>query len=241
MDLDFIVNNQIVTRTDKNKAVNMSEGYLTLIFNFETNDWNDLEDYYIYFKAGDGDYKFQLENATGEGLVKKVTVPSIVLTGKKFIFGLYGLDDNGVIRITTNLSMVKLLDSKFTDGGVAVIERLEALETLIVKKVDKITGKGLSTNDFTDTYKALIDSFDGDFNEVINTHMDYILTETINSLTNDTFYTKPEVNALVNNRLSATSNEDIVEAEGTLEFYATFIKNGVPLPDKTITFYKVED
>ena len=237
MELDFIVNNQIVTRTDKNKAVNMSEGYLTLIFHFETNDWNDLEDYYIYFKAGDGDYKFQLENATGEGLVKKVTVPSIVLTGRKFIFGLYGLDDNGVIRITTNLSMVKLLDSKFTDGGVAVIERLEALETLIVKKVDKITGKGLSTNDFTDTYKALIDSFDGDFTELVEAHLE----DVIDDLTNDAFYTKPEVNALVNNRLSATSNEDIVEAEGTLEFYATFIKNGVPLPDKTITFYKVED
>ena len=237
MDLDFIVNNQIVTRTDKNRAVNMSEGYLNLIFHFETNDWNDLEDYYIYFKAGDGDYKFQLENATGEGLVKKVTVPSIVLTGRKFIFGLYGLDDNGVIRITTNLSMVKLLDSKFTDGGVAVIERLEALETLIVKKVDKITGKGLSTNDFTDTYKALIDSFDGDFTELVEAHLE----DVIDDLTNDTFYTKPEVNALVNNRLSATSNEDIVEAEGTLEFYATFIKNGVPLPDKTITFYKVED
>lgn len=47
-----------------------------------------------------------------------------------------------------------------TSGGVyAVIAAFqEAIETALANKVDKITGKGLSTNDYTDTAKAIVDS-----------------------------------------------------------------------------------
>lgn len=46
-----------------------------------------------------------------------------------------------------------------TSGGVfAVISALQAaIETALADKVDKITGKGLSTNDYTDTAKAIVD------------------------------------------------------------------------------------
>lgn len=46
-----------------------------------------------------------------------------------------------------------------TSGGVfAVISALQgAIETALADKVDKITGKGLSTNDYTDAAKAIVD------------------------------------------------------------------------------------
>ena len=46
-----------------------------------------------------------------------------------------------------------------TSGGVfAVISTLQgAIETALADKVDKITGKGLSTNDYTDAAKAIVD------------------------------------------------------------------------------------
>lgn len=46
-----------------------------------------------------------------------------------------------------------------TSGGVfaAMAALQEAIETALADKVDKITGKGLSTNDYTDAAKAIVD------------------------------------------------------------------------------------
>lgn len=47
-----------------------------------------------------------------------------------------------------------------TSGGVfvAIAALQEAIGTALANKVDKITGKGLSTNDYTDAAKAIVDS-----------------------------------------------------------------------------------
>lgn len=47
-----------------------------------------------------------------------------------------------------------------TSGGVfaAMAALQEAIETALADKVDKITGKGLSTNDYTDAAKTIVDS-----------------------------------------------------------------------------------
>lgn len=47
-----------------------------------------------------------------------------------------------------------------TSGGVfaAMVALQEAIQTALTNKVDKITGKGLSTNDYTDAAKAIVDS-----------------------------------------------------------------------------------
>lgn len=53
-------------------------------------------------------------------------------------------------------------DSTLQQEFNAIIQTLQddvdALELQIANKVDKVTGKGLSTNDFTNAYKALVDS-----------------------------------------------------------------------------------
>ena len=246
MDLKFNVNNQIITREGNEKVVNMSEGYLKLVFDFITSDWGEVSKYYISFKGHDGDYRFELESETPSNVTysASIIVPSFITMGKKFVFGLYGVDANGTIRITTNLAMVRLLDSKFSDGGIDVITRLDYLEEEIVKKEDKVTGKGLSSNDFTDTYKALIDGFDGDFQELINSHLDSIVADTIDSLSNATFYTKPEVDALLtakDTQCILEGDKTIIEADDTLTLKAYVKKNGVPVYNERVEFYIGED
>ena len=110
----------------------------------------------------------------------------------------------------------------------------------INKKVDKVTGKGLSSNDFTDTYKALIDSFDGDFTELINAHLESIVEETISSLTNATFYTKPEVDALVeakDNQVILDGNRTIMQTGETLTLRAYVKRYGLPVYNERVEFY----
>ena len=129
MDLTFDVSNQIVTRTDSNKSVNFSENYLKLVFTFKTQDWTGL-DKYVYFKADDGDYRFELEN-------NELIVPSVVLTGNRITFGLFGESEN-VVRITTNLVIIRLIDSHFTDGGVAILDRIDELYAIKVSYTDVV-------------------------------------------------------------------------------------------------------
>lgn len=50
-----------------------------------------------------------------------------------------------------------------------------AARSALTDKVDKITGKGLSTNDFTDEYKEKVDSI-GNYVYVENTTMVYAST-----------------------------------------------------------------
>ena len=56
-------------------------------------------------------------------------------------------------------------------GGVAyddteIVERVTDLETAVGNKVDKVTGKGLSKNDFTDNLKSKLE------NDVLTSHQD---------------------------------------------------------------------
>lgn len=52
-----------------------------------------------------------------------------------------------------------LVNDKATTDIAELEQDVEALETAMSNKVDKIDGKGLSTNDFTNEYKAKVDGF----------------------------------------------------------------------------------
>jgi hypothetical protein len=53
------------------------------------------------------------------------------------------------------------LSSLTTSVKTSIVAAINALVTLVGTKVDKVTGKGLSTNDFTDAYKSKLDGVDG--------------------------------------------------------------------------------
>ena len=235
MDLTFDINNQIIKRTDNLNVVNMSQDYLKLIFTFKTDDWTGLTDYYIFFKASDGDYRFALEiDSEAQGLVCYITVPSIVLTGKKFIFGLVGEED-GTVRITTNLILIRLLDSKFTDGGVDILERIDELYEIKIDKVDIVDD--LTTDDNTKvlsakqgkTLKTLVDTKadSGDMasalagkSDVGHKHAksditDFGHTHTKSEITDfahnhdDRYYTESETDTLLNGKVDKVNGKGL--------------------------------
>ena len=71
------------------------------------------------------------------------------------------LDENGVLFYTQKLKIILdgLLAAKADASEITRIEGIiDTLETLVNNKVDKVTGKGLSTNDLTDALKQYYDN-----------------------------------------------------------------------------------
>ena len=90
-------------------------------------------------------------------------------------------------------------------GSNALLYVTNKLKTLIGGKVDKVDGKGLSTNDLTDELKAKIlaagdSSFSGDYNDLTNKPTIPAAITKVSELTNDSgFVTETQVN----NKLTA--------------------------------------
>lgn len=97
-------------------------------------------------------------------------------------------------------------------------------------KVDKVNGKGLSTNDFTDTYKDVLDTFDGDWSEVIDDNLDTIIAGVIDAVTN-----------AVLNRVVMEATPQIIQSGDTSVFKAYVIHNGLPVYNQEVSFYEVFD
>lgn len=95
------------------------------------------------------------------------------------------------------------------------IETVYAKKTDLSNKVDKETGKGLSTNDFTDSYKELLD--------------------------NDFAYVDSNLNLCFVNLedITLTSSDNEVEVGDTITLTATLTDNNSnPIVDAPIKFYK---
>ena len=169
MDLEFTVNNQTLKRKDSNQVVTSSSEYLRLVFDFETDDWENVSKY-AFFRTGHINYPFELTE-------NKVIVPAYFLNDKYLLFGLFGVGD-GDIRITTNVLRLHLENSYYDSETVDVRNFLEVevdrLDGRIDGKVDIIEGKMLSTNDFTDYYKNFLDGFDGNIEAFLEDHKEEI-------------------------------------------------------------------
>lgn len=169
MDLEFNVNNQTLKRKDSNQVVTSSSEYLRLVFDFETDDWENVSKY-AFFRTGHVNYPFELTE-------DKVIVPAYFLNDKYLLFGLFGVGD-GDIRITTNVLRLHLENSYYDSETVDVRNFLEVevdrLDGRIDGKVDIIEGKMLSTNDFTDYYKNFLDGFDGNIEAFLEDHKEEI-------------------------------------------------------------------
>ena len=111
------------------------------------------------------------------------------------------IDDEG--RVITGAAVTK------EDLPTIVITDIEGLETALNNKVDKVSGKQLSTEDYTTAEKeklaSLVNYDDSELTELVNTKADktalnaYTTTEGMNTLLNnkadkDSVYTKEEIN-----------------------------------------------
>lgn len=170
MELFFEVNNQKMERMDVEDPVNSSQEYLKLSFDFKTDDWDDTTKF-IFFRVHHINYSYPLTD-------NSIIVPSVFVNGKHLDFGVYGVGGEDY-RITTNSLRIKFRESEFwslSDAPLSVTELIEKLfeekadlvyvDTELADKVDKVDGKELSSNDFTDEYLNLIETHQENINDL---------------------------------------------------------------------------
>lgn len=130
--LKFVVNNQIIERTDTFVPVRSSKNYLYAEFDFQTDDWNSKSKT-VLFRSGDNDPVPVLLGETNTCLV-----PAEVLTGTTFSASIIAGN-----LITANMVVVKLYESGYRTGDIP-----EPSETLYEQLMTA----------FDDTKQTVIDS-----------------------------------------------------------------------------------
>lgn len=130
--LKFVVNNQIIERTDTFVPVRSSKNYLYAEFDFQTDDWNSKSKT-VLFRSGDNDPVPVLLGETNTCLV-----PAEVLTGTSFSISIIAGN-----LITANMVVVKLYESGYKTGDIP-----EPSETLYEQLMTA----------FDDTKQTVIDS-----------------------------------------------------------------------------------
>lgn len=105
--LKFVVNNQIIERTDTFVPVRSSKNYLYAEFDFQTNDWSGKSKT-VLFRSGDNDPVPVLLGETNSCLV-----PAEVLTGTSFSVSIIAGN-----LITANMVVVKLYESGYRTGDI---------------------------------------------------------------------------------------------------------------------------
>ena len=105
--LKFVVNNQIIERTDTFVPVRSSKNYLYAEFDFQTDDWNSKSKT-VLFRSGDNDPVPVLLGETNTCLVL-----AEVLTGTTFSASIIAGN-----LITANMVIVKLYESGYRQGDI---------------------------------------------------------------------------------------------------------------------------
>lgn len=105
--LKFVVNNQIIERTDTFVPVRSSKNYLYAEFDFQTNDWSGKSKT-VLFRSGDDDPVPVLLGETNTCLV-----PAEVLVGASFSVSIVAGN-----LITANIVTIKLYESGYRTGDI---------------------------------------------------------------------------------------------------------------------------
>lgn len=185
MELFFEVTNQNMERMDVEDPVNSSQEYLKLSFDFKTDDWEDTTKF-VFFRVHHINYSYPLTDDS-------ILVPAVFLNSKHLDFGVYGVGGEDY-RITTNSLRIKFRESQFwslSDAPLSVTELIDKLfdekadltyvDIELADKVDKIDGKELSSNDFTDEYLNLIETHQENINDLSVTKVDKVTGKELSS------------------------------------------------------------
>lgn len=105
--LHFVVNNQIIARTDTFVPVRNSKNYLYAEFDFQTDDWNGKSKT-VLFRSGDSEPVPILLGGTDTCLI-----PTEALAGTSFTVSVIAGD-----VITANAVTVKLYESGYRQGDI---------------------------------------------------------------------------------------------------------------------------
>ncbi len=238
MDLCFDVVNQTVTRTEKNRTVNYSDDYLRLVFDFKSDDWSDCSKFILFFD-GEEVYRMALSNDA-------YIVPEELLTTDKLLFSVYGV--NNSYRVTTPKILVRLLEAGYS-SDVKDLDVDEFTHDVVEEVYLAIDGKADSVHthikseitDFSHTHTK------SDITDFSHTHTKSEITD-FNHNHDDRYYTETEVDAIVsdlenrlNNKIKLDADKMIIQSNDTVEFRAFLMKDGMPVKNATIEFYKGSD
>ena len=235
MNLNFDVVNQTVTRTDKQKTVNWSDDYLRLCFNFVSDDWSDCSKFILVFD-GESVYRFAL---SGDAFV----VPEELLTGVKFLFSIYGV--NNTYRITTPKIMLRLLEAGYS-ADVKTLDVDEFTHDVVEEVYLAINSKA----DANETTAALEGKSDVGHTHTKSEVTDFAHTHVKSEITDfahnhdDRYYTKSEVDSLIyglNNKLKLNVDKNVIQTDDTIDLRAFVMEDGMPQQGKVVNFYIDEE
>ena len=219
MNLEYEVKNQTCKRTDSNYAVDDSQEYLEIEFDFKTNDWTNCNKF-IFFRCKGVNYPYGISN-------DKIIVPAIFLKNKELIFGVYGVNND--VRITTNINRVSLGKSYY-DSETAEIDDTVYTETVVEEIFEELNRKSNIGHTHT---KSEITDFPTTMPPSTHDH-------------DDRYYTEAEVNELIEqakqiliNRIGLTAEESIVQTDESVNLVCFIMSHGVPLPNQRVDFYEV--
>lgn len=107
----------------------------------------------------------------------------------------------GLVDTKANISTVNALETSLNNRVDAVEDDINDVETALTTKVDKVTGKGLSTNDYTTAEKNKLNGIETGANKtVIDNALNPNSTNPVqNKVICESFYDKPAIVDLLNN------------------------------------------
>ena len=230
MDLEFTIENQTCRIKDKRQqVVNLSENYLVLSFTF-SEDWESTGKFVLY-PMEDGTVLRQGINNN------KTVVPADVLTGDKFYFTVYGVNNNE--RITTNLVKVNLLKSGYTPDAITPGE--DELTPSVVEEIYLALDEKVGVP----TFEAEIEGINNNIeliNQELDNKSDLGHTHPVSDIT-EAIYTKTEVDNLIHdlqNKIQFELDKQVIAAEETLTMLVQVRKDGFPAVNKTVNIYMEE-
>ena len=117
------------------------------------------------------------------------------------------------IKTEVDAKLLEKANNATTIGGYGITDAYTKTEvsSIVDNKVDKVTGKSLSTEDFTSTYKEKLDSIED--NAEVNVQSDWNISDT----TSDAFiknkpniYLKSETDTLLNNKVDKVTGKSLI-------------------------------
>ena len=177
MEIGFKIKNQTLKKIGKNnKPANKSQEFLEFSFDFTTLDWDDLSKFALFGCRGKN-YRVALVN-------DKCIVPNAVLLEDKFVFSVYGVDNENV-RATTNQLTVYLSDSGYTTD---VENDIDDTDPTIVEQIyidiakAEIDAKGYADNGLAlkvdkTMYDAKVEELENGKSDVGHTHTESDITD----------------------------------------------------------------
>lgn len=154
MMLEFVVDKQLITRTDSEQPSEKSKGYLQAHFSF-SEDWDVVEDRTAFFQNGTQVWKADVSSGV-------CYVPYTVITAGHIVIWCVGYNKEDEIIITTNRASVKVLETGTFKGSIEPVSDIMSKSIDVTRKgykvfleIPNIYGVGILYDEATNEIKLL--------------------------------------------------------------------------------------